>query len=232
MAQHARVPKFGNWDSDRNVPYTQYFDNARKGKTGGKLINPNDPIENPEAFSTDPDVPMPNDERRTSRGDDHHDVMSRQRYGDRPNAGDQQRKVGRAGGGPDRSVEHSPLHPHYQVRAASKSGVSSSWERKGPSEGNYGLGSGTPGRSRIRAGGRGDETPERGSAVPKFGAWDEKDPSSADGFTHIFNKVREEKQTGSGKAPNITNDAIYVNNSRQDDSYETSSCSCFGWCRK
>ncbi|CAN1334348.1 RPM1-interacting protein 4 [Linum perenne] len=29
--------------------------------------------------------------------------------------------------------------------------------------------------------------------VPKFGEWDEMDPSSADGYTHIFNKVRQEK---------------------------------------
>ncbi|CAL1354498.1 unnamed protein product [Linum trigynum] len=31
------------------------------------------------------------------------------------------------------------------------------------------------------------------SAVPKFGDWDEMDPSSADGYTHIFNRVREER---------------------------------------
>lgn len=42
------MPKFGNWDND-NVAYTQYFENARKQKTGMKM-NPNDPEENPEAF--------------------------------------------------------------------------------------------------------------------------------------------------------------------------------------
>jgi len=40
--------------------------------------------------------------------------------------------------------------------------------------------------------------PTRGSAVPKFGDWD-SNPASADGYTHIFNKVREEKQTQAGK---------------------------------
>lgn len=40
--------------------------------------------------------------------------------------------------------------------------------------------------------------PEKGAAVPKFGEWDENNPASADGFTHIFNKVREEK---AGKVP-------------------------------
>jgi RPM1-interacting protein 4 len=39
--------------------------------------------------------------------------------------------------------------------------------------------------------------PTRGSAVPKFGDWD-SNPASADGYTHIFNKVREEKQGQAG----------------------------------
>ncbi|KAG2580141.1 hypothetical protein PVAP13_6NG319400 [Panicum virgatum] len=55
MAQqkNAHVPKFGNWDNDGNVPYTLFFEKARKGKgAGGKMINPNDPAENPEAFSS------------------------------------------------------------------------------------------------------------------------------------------------------------------------------------
>ena len=57
--KNAHVPKFGNWDNDGNVPYTLYFDNARKGK-GGKPINPNDPVENPEAFSSSVVAPSPN----------------------------------------------------------------------------------------------------------------------------------------------------------------------------
>lgn len=50
MQQRSHVPKFGNWDGD-NVPYTAYFENARKEKAGGIRINPNDPEQNPEAFS-------------------------------------------------------------------------------------------------------------------------------------------------------------------------------------
>ena len=42
---------------------------------------------------------------------------------------------------------------------------------------------------------------EDSTAVPKFGDWDERNPSSADGYTHIFNKVREEKQTVEGPVP-------------------------------
>ena len=57
--KNAHVPKFGNWDNDGNVPYTLYFENARKGKgAGGKMINPNETAENPEAFSMA--APSPN----------------------------------------------------------------------------------------------------------------------------------------------------------------------------
>jgi RPM1-interacting protein 4 len=56
--------------------------------------------------------------------------------------------------------------------------------------------------------------------VPKFGEWD-KDPSSAEGYTDIFNKVREEKQTGSSKSPMITDDSIYLHSSARS-SYKSS----------
>lgn len=46
--------------------------------------------------------------------------------------------------------------------------------------------------------------------MPKFGEWDESNPSSGDGFTHIFNKVREEK-AGSANDPHITDDSRYLN---------------------
>lgn len=32
--------------------------------------------------------------------------------------------------------------------------------------------------------------------MPKFGDWDVNDPASAEGFTVIFNKARDEKKTG------------------------------------
>ncbi|VVA18762.1 PREDICTED: RPM1-interacting 4 [Prunus dulcis] len=53
------------------------------------------------------------------------------------------------------------------------------------------------------------EKQEKGRPLPKFGEWDVNDPASAEGFTVIFNKARDEKKTGGkpespGKAdPNI-----------------------------
>lgn len=48
MMQRPHVPKFGAWDPNANAPaYTAVFDQARAGK-GGKMVNPNDPAENPD----------------------------------------------------------------------------------------------------------------------------------------------------------------------------------------
>jgi hypothetical protein len=63
--------------------------------------------------------------------------------------------------------------------------------------------------------------PDRGSAVPKFGEWDEKDPSTGEGFTDIFEKVKEEKLSGSGSAPVVSSDASY-NRANQNHKFESS----------
>ncbi|XP_057957634.1 RPM1-interacting protein 4-like isoform X2 [Malania oleifera] len=333
MAQRSSVPKFGNWESEENVPYTAYFEKARKDK-GGRKMDPNDsqsdsdmlsksthPVQAPP-FQTEvkPEAPKgseavrsrherrisredvelrrltesplhhdhmgrrpvndlshqsqggvrygssktetegpkvsealrPNHERRSSKEDGdvripidpvlHHDAAGRgasadwphQRHG-RVGSGDNPKKVVRQGAGSDRSVEHSPLHPHHQARVGGKgSGVSSpSWERKGSSEGSsHGLGSSTPGRSRLRSGARGDETPDHNAAVPKFGDWDETNPASADGYTHIFNKVREERQSGTGKVPIMSTDTYYPNGQKHGPNRGSKKSCCFPWGRK
>ncbi|KAG6571764.1 Protein NOI4, partial [Cucurbita argyrosperma subsp. sororia] len=35
---------------------------------------------------------------------------------------------------------------------------------------------------------------DKGRPLPKFGEWDVNDPTSAEGFTVIFNKARDEKR--------------------------------------
>ncbi|URE12186.1 RPM1-interacting protein [Musa troglodytarum] len=230
---HAHVPKFGDWESVGDVPYTQRFEVVRKGRSEGKAINSDDPHENPEAVHPNlEDLHPKDDRRRLTQSPLHHGAVTSKptmvsplhRHGYQPDSGDH-RRAGRTSGGSENSIESSPRHAHYQVKAANKVGVSSS---KGPSEGGHAYASNVASRSRMRAGGRGDETPEKVSSVPKFGEWDESNPSSADGYTHIFNKVREEK-TGSTKATMITDDTIYVND--QDGRGRSMSC-CFGWCKK
>ncbi|PON85272.1 RIN4, pathogenic type III effector avirulence factor Avr cleavage site [Trema orientale] len=36
---------------------------------------------------------------------------------------------------------------------------------------------------------------DKGRPLPKFGEWDVNNPASAEGFTVIFNKARDEKKT-------------------------------------
>ncbi|GER50634.1 RPM1 interacting protein 4 transcript 2 [Striga asiatica] len=204
--QRSSVPKFGNWENDDNVPYTVYFDKARKNRGGGKVINPNDPQENPDMFpNNDPssksrtksDEPIgPGPEHRTASKED----SDFKRFTNSParaeNMGQRSTKAGRPtrrSEGSEQGFERSPLHPHYQAKVTGRvSGSGSpSWEGK-----NHDSSHGTPGRSRLKPTSRGDESPEKGAAIPKFGEWDESDPQAAENFTHIFNKVREERNTG------------------------------------
>ncbi|KAK4778625.1 hypothetical protein SAY86_006153 [Trapa natans] len=48
-------------------------------------------------------------------------------------------------------------------------------------------------------------TQDRGRPLPKFGDWDVNNPASAEGFTLIFNKARDEKKTSG----NATGNASY-----------------------
>ncbi|XP_054790040.1 protein NOI4-like isoform X2 [Prosopis cineraria] len=41
---------------------------------------------------------------------------------------------------------------------------------------------------------------DKGRPLPKFGEWDVNDPASAEGFTVIFSKARDEKKGGNGGA--------------------------------
>ncbi|KAK9074107.1 hypothetical protein SSX86_006704 [Deinandra increscens subsp. villosa] len=50
---------------------------------------------------------------------------------------------------------------------------------------------------------------EKGPPLPKFGDWDVNDPASAEGFTVIFNKARNEKKTGGTSDSPPKNDPAY-----------------------
>ena len=45
---------------------------------------------------------------------------------------------------------------------------------------------------------------KEGTLVPEFGAWDVTDPKSGEGYTDIFRKIREEKQSTYRHFPNKT----------------------------
>ncbi|XP_061337417.1 RPM1-interacting protein 4-like isoform X2 [Gastrolobium bilobum] len=255
MAQRSHVPKFGNWESEDDVPYTAYFDKARKGRTGIKIINPNDPEENsdlvPDDSLSDSLAPSSkpivdkgsaqstNELRKSLEdGDPKHFIDSPARHDNAGNksasdsaprhgghgvgSNDSRRRPSRQSTGSEYSIERSPLH--RQARTPGRD--SPSLEGKN----SYDSSHGTPGRSRLRPVNRGDETPDKGAAVPKFGEWDVTNPASADGYTHIFNKVREERQGGAGQVPGTPNERPRV--IRNQPSNDTAKCCCFGWGKK
>ncbi|KAM3253317.1 hypothetical protein P3S67_025575 [Capsicum chacoense] len=45
---------------------------------------------------------------------------------------------------------------------------------------------------------------EKGRPLPKFGEWDVNNPASADGFTVIFAKARDDKKASGSAAPTQT----------------------------
>ncbi|GKU86027.1 hypothetical protein SLEP1_g614 [Rubroshorea leprosula] len=256
MAQRSHVPAFGNWESDENVPYTVYFDKARKGRNAGKITNPNDPQENPELLS---DLAVRASPSRAKadleeeevvqapvrRGHDHHrsredgelkqfansparnDNMHRRTSGDHPpsrygrgvSSGEATKR--RQSTGSEYSIERSPLHP--QARVAGRGSMASpTWEGKASHDSSHG----TPGRSRMKP--RGDDSPDKGAAVPKFGDWNENDPTSADGYTHIFNKVREERNNG-GRVPGMPSEQSPYPAVRKPSNNKSAKGCCFGW---
>ncbi|XP_023547760.1 RPM1-interacting protein 4-like [Cucurbita pepo subsp. pepo] len=207
MAQRSHVPAFGNWENEGNVPYTVFFDKARKGRGGGPIRNPNDPEEYPEMFADNsheappvkPTIPAPKPtthEKKQSREDDgFHPYANSPGHRENPS---------RKQSGSEYSIDRSPLHRHAKPSGRESPVV----EGKG-----FDGGHGNRGKTRMKP-----DAPE-GTAVPKFGSWDVNNPASADGFTHIFGKVREEKM-GPGTPPPPHSSSPYnnVHNRRPDDS--------------
>lgn len=69
---------------------------------------------------------------------------------------------------------------------------------------------------------------QEGRPLPKFGEWDVNDPASAEGFTVIFNKARNEKKTaGAGGSGRITSTRKFDTN-KDDDKSSKKKWFCFG----
>ncbi|MCO5572954.1 hypothetical protein L7F22_026716 [Adiantum nelumboides] len=205
MAQKpSHIPKFGNWDPNDHMPYTVVFDNARAGK-GGKIINPNDPMESEVFFGKGSDagsansgasvesIPRPpvRHQRRASREDSEFGFSNEgfnSGHGQKSSRGDEDFSQIENGSNHDRASMGSgvsPMHPQaYGGRLGRKPGSASPAVDRKPD----GVAPGTPNRNRQ---------PERYAApLPKFGDWDVNNPSAGEGFTVIFDKARDEKKTG------------------------------------
>ncbi|XP_020215920.1 protein NOI4-like [Cajanus cajan] len=69
---------------------------------------------------------------------------------------------------------------------------------------------------------------QEGRPLPKFGEWDVNDPASAEGFTVIFNKARDEKKTGGGGGSVRITSQRRNNSRKEDDKSVKKKWFCFG----
>ncbi|XP_047318160.1 RPM1-interacting protein 4-like isoform X2 [Impatiens glandulifera] len=237
----SRTPEFGKWD-DEDVPYSQVFDKARKNRADKKSTqdNPYDSLgKSPKHETRKPlDGRSPRHERRISR-----EEIDLKRLTDSPlmplptsspyhhrhgttSSSETPKRTGKQSVGSDRGFDHSPLHPQQnQTRVSGTvigSGVSS--------EGSHSLTApSTPGRSRLRQIPISEDTSDQ-SAVPRFGDWDETDPTAAEGFTEVFDRVRQERQNVEGGVPTTRNEFSRSYGHQQPVNQNSKKCCrCFPW---
>ncbi|CAM8944172.1 unnamed protein product [Rhodiola kirilowii] len=148
-----------------------------------------------------------------------------------PHPGGTPRRTQRHNTDNDYSFEHSPATPHHG-KVGGKGGLPASpfWERKVSSSTTQGFGFATPGRHQPKPVTYGAESPDNTPTVPKFGDWDESDPSAADRFTQVFDQVREQRQNGSGTRTATANGPSSQNRQRKFGN-SSEGCCCFSWCK-
>ncbi|KAI3973807.1 hypothetical protein MKX01_030383 [Papaver californicum] len=206
MAQGSHVPKFGDWDSD-NIPYTAYFETSRIEKGSmAKRINPNDPEENPNAFFRT----MGNENDRyynakplTRNSSGRKTIDEEKSYGEYPEREGQVQLKSRDHKSVRSESSNEKSNSDFSL-LQQKNRSSKSIEKK--SQGEFsGIPPLSPPPNRIRNGMTipNDTRHHKKTSVPKFGACDETNPKSGDGFTIIFNKVKEEKQISANNFPPI-----------------------------
>ncbi|CAN6982477.1 unnamed protein product [Brassica oleracea var. botrytis] len=206
MAERSNVPKFGNWEGEENVPYTAYFEKARKGRVpGGRVTNPNDPEYNSDSQSQAPSRTKPEEvvdpvrkSREVTRSREESELKQFGGGSGDGSGSSNEKRQGRTS--QNNSYDKSPLHKNSY--------------------------DGT-GRTKPKPNLRADESPEKVTVVPKFGDWDENNPASADGYTHIFNKVREERSTGAANVSGSSRTPTHPNSRNSPSS--SSKCCCFGF---
>lgn len=186
LQQRSHVPKFGNWEAENDVPYTVYFDKARKTRPGTKMINPNDPEENSDldlqnSSSADVIPPKPRvhseniSEKGSARsaqnelqknkedGDVKQSVNSpaRQENSNNKSTDSAHRPGVGSADNRRRPSRQSTAGSEYSVERSPLHRQAKTPGRDSPSwegKNSYESSHGTPGRSRLRSVNRGDET--------------------------------------------------------------------------
>ncbi|CAH8373879.1 unnamed protein product [Eruca vesicaria subsp. sativa] len=207
MAERSNVPKFGNWEEEEDVPYTDYFENANRARApGGSVVNPNDLGSYSNLQSQSPPPPPRTKPEEVEPLRRSHERM-------RSPGASELKQFGDAGGGSSKEADNKRQGRDFQNNDYDKSSL-----HKNAYDGT--------GRTKSKPNLRAVESLEKVTVVPKFGDWDENNPASADGYTHIFNKVREERISNVSGGSSGTPTHPRVNASK------TSRSCCFGFGRK
>ncbi|XP_027368652.1 RPM1-interacting protein 4-like [Abrus precatorius] len=198
--QHIHVPKFSNWDND-NIPYTIYFENARKEKA---FLNPNDPEKNPKALKDDDEAVKASTLIHSfSTCSSEQTSNEEERSNTKQQSQSQHMSKGTHHGSyttTESDIERS--NSDYSIVERVKSDL-----RKSMSMGSNFIDSFSTSSRIKRKGGSHSlkyNTNHEATLVPEFGAWDVTDLNSGDGYTAIFSQIRKEKQIASRHIPSKT----------------------------
>ncbi|KAL5773166.1 hypothetical protein ACOSQ2_013090 [Xanthoceras sorbifolium] len=219
---HSHVPKFGSWDRD-NKRYTTEFENARKAKL----------IQDPPNVDTDSKIST--EKQREGEGNLGHNQQGRNTYNcqksetegvgsmqdplnvdsESKNFTEKQHSEGNVSNKSTLSEiasdkSNSDCSPRQSVELSLKSD-----RKKVTGEESNSFSLSVQGHYRQRSGiYTSDESQHRRASVPKFGDWDEMDPASGEGFTVIFDKLKEEKQIATANFLPVTAQASTYSHSR------------------
>ncbi|XP_029128138.1 RPM1-interacting protein 4-like isoform X2 [Cajanus cajan] len=189
----SHVPKFGNWDND-NVPYTAYFEHARKEKSG-TMVNPNDPMKNPEAFNTWTRVGENVDADEVMGSHSHHSYSHSVSSLESGNHTHRHHVHHRSRGSQGSfTAEFASEQSHFDHKRSITKGGTSIKRFSSPSHNGH----------KSKSSSFNDQAHHHAAAIPKFGTWDVTNPQSGEGYTAIFTKIKEEKQTTSRQYPSIS----------------------------
>ncbi|CAI8590583.1 unnamed protein product [Vicia faba] len=222
---NAHVPKFGNWEAD-NIPYSACFESARREKAGF-MTNPNDPMENLKAFNKNVNA----DEAKSSHTYSHkansssmgkgsHEVLKNNSI--RHSHGRSRGSKGSFASEFDSKnlcIDHSAISKGSQ--SVHKRSVS-----KGVSSNIGSFSSSNHSRHRNGRDSFNNHRDDRATTVPEFGNWDVTDPKSGEGYTVMFNKIKEERQVISSQRIPPQNNGSNTKNQYDGSSFSLSKYCC------
>lgn len=194
-------------------------------------MNPNDPEENPEAFQWMKESPEPNADyppvqsplhvksNASSSSLEKQQIMGQSRprphrgnpsdprqSGGWRNSPDHQqggarRSITSESGSDGSNASHSLMQPGHRRERSDK--------KNNSSDGSYPVSPSRTSRPSL------DTGHHRVGSVPKFGAWDESDPASGEGYTFIFEKMKKEKQSPAPPFSPVNPQASYYSNAQE-----------------